>query len=559
MDPLDERLQRAIATCDAPAVKQWLVENKWRLGSIRDGLGRTPLHWAADYENYSISAAIELAMEDPYARDARGLLAIDYPPGEMETAARRILRHTFESHQRELENMLLPTHPSIVAEPTDSWRRKTRYRLLPDGKTALMMACEANRPDVVGLLLRSGASVDAVDWAEQHPASVYAIHADAAPCLQLLLEADPSQKDRAIALSIDLVPMSVSPLHLAAWLDKLQCLETLLQAGAAVDARSTGDRHSWTPLHLACIRGHVQAVQTLLAAGADPALAEAVEGFNALQLAMREQQDEVVQLLQDWAAQKSVNLLDIFESDPAETHKRFPLYRARINTVRGQCTICGAQREHCVGVDHLIAPCPACDRPRPWRADEAGEASRCIWCDRQGDWPQQWATEAEEIRVCLDCLRGGHAAVSHATDMGFLDPPLALQGMLMGISELPPAAKEHGFEIRVLETYSDGSQRMGVQVPQELLDDLMRTPRHPTLQDEHWTYHCGGWMVYLGKWEMQDFERQAPGRAREWLIDCFDDPDDGEMYWDWLEGNIGWSCVFRCPRCGSYKVFYDSD
>jgi uncharacterized protein CbrC (UPF0167 family) len=130
--------------------------------------------------------------------------------------------------------------------------------------------------------------------------------------------------------------------------------------------------------------------------------------------------------------------------------------------------------------------------------------------------------------------------------------------MLTGgsVNEIVP--NEHGFETSVLETFSDGSQTIGIHLPQDLLDDLMRTPRHPTLQDEHWTYHCGGWMVYLGRWEMQDFERQAPGRAREWFIERFDDPTDGEMYWEWLEGDMGWSCVFGCPRCGTYKVFYDA-
>ena len=87
----------------------------------------------------------------------------------------------------------------------------------------------------------------------------------------------------------------------------------------------------------------------------------------------------------------------------------------------------------------------------------------------------------------------------------------------------------------------------------------MLTPPHPSLQEEHWTYHCGDWMVYVGKWEMQDFERQSPGSSQAWFIKhCFD-PADGDMFWDWLAGDTGWSCVFKCPRCGTHKVFYDSD
>jgi hypothetical protein len=64
-------------------------------------------------------------------------------------------------------------------------------------------------------------------------------------------------------------------------------------------------------------------------------------------------------------------------------------------------------------------------------------------------------------------------------------------------------------------------------------------------------------MTYIGKWEIQDFERQAPGRAYEWCAEHFSDPDDAEMYWDSVKSDMGWSCVFVYPRCGIHKVFYN--
>ncbi len=82
------------------------------------------------------------------------------------------------------------------------------------------------------------------------------------------------------------------------------------------------------------------------------------------------------------------------------------------------------------------------------------------------------------------------------------------QGRLDGGSAVLEKARQYGLETSVIKEFSDGSQSIGVHLPQGQLDELMRTPRHPTLQQEHWTYHCGGWVTYLGKWEKPDFERQ---------------------------------------------------
>jgi ankyrin repeat protein len=462
-------------------VKTWLARHGGRIDNIRDSVGRTALHQAAATNNYMLSGLVEGAMNDPYARDNRGLLAIDYPPGERETDARRILRRTFEGHQRSLKAMLQPTHPSIVAQPIDSWRRLARYRLLPEGKTALMIACEGNRPDVVRLLLKSGAIPQSVDWTLERTAVMYAIDADAGDCLTILLDADPALRDRPVRGVVDQIPTILLPLHMAAWSGKRACVAVLLRHGAEVDAHATGDRHAWTALHLAALNGHVDAVNQLLAAGADAALAENCRGFNALQLAMEHQHQGVIDALQVWAAKRTVNLLPFFVHDVHGTAEKFPLYQAPIPLVKAHCTICNVEKPTCPGVEYLVAPCPSCDRPRPWPVEFANEITRCDWCERQAEWPSEWPWESDDIRVCVDCLRAGHAAISHSTDLGFIDPSISIKGMLRGRKYVLAKAKEHGFETTVLETYGDGSQSLGVHLPQALIDDLMRTPRHPTL------------------------------------------------------------------------------
>jgi uncharacterized protein CbrC (UPF0167 family) len=190
--------------------------------------------------------------------------------------------------------------------------------------------------------------------------------------------------------------------------------------------------------------------------------------------------------------------------------------------------------------------------------DDAGEVTRCESCDRLGEWPEQWPRERDEI-VCYDCLRAGRAGISHTTGLGDVWPPTAIRGMTRAGNGDEPKAEKHGFKTTVLETYHDGSFTLGIHLPQDLLDELMRTPDHPALQNEYWPFHCGGWMHYLGKWWPEDFERRAPGRGVEWLTEHVEDREMGEEYWSWLESGIAWSCVYTCPRCGVHKVYVDSD
>jgi hypothetical protein len=58
-------------------------------------------------------------------------------------------------------------------------------------------------------------------------------------------------------------------LHRAARVGDVRTIETLVKAGAAVDARDSGP-NGWTPMQHAVHKGQAAAVRALLAAGADP-------------------------------------------------------------------------------------------------------------------------------------------------------------------------------------------------------------------------------------------------------------------------------------------------
>lgn len=119
------------------------------------------------------------------------------------------------------------------------------------GKTALHLAVESGNSNMVALLLKAGADVNA--------------------------KGD-----------------SVTPLHLAAFYGSAQIAEMLLKAGAEVNAG--GFRHKDTPLHVAAFRGHVSVVRLLLAHGAD---------INALNM----QRDTALRLAQEQGRTNVISVL----------------------------------------------------------------------------------------------------------------------------------------------------------------------------------------------------------------------------------------------------------
>jgi hypothetical protein len=152
------------------------------------------------------------------------------------------------------------------------------------GWTALHAAAERCHPDVVRVLLESGANVDVHDEASVTPLLGAAGGADV-PTLRLLVEAgadvdvtDPSSGD--------------TPLSRAVLYANLEVVALLLDAGA--------DPNGGEALFVAADTGNVACVERLVAAGADPGLQ--VDGQTAAQLARSEGHEKVARLLEDLAS-----------------------------------------------------------------------------------------------------------------------------------------------------------------------------------------------------------------------------------------------------------------
>ncbi|CAI5951206.1 unnamed protein product [Closterium sp. NIES-65] len=134
---------------------------------------------------------------------------------------------------------------------------------------AFSAACRNGHVGIAETLLKSGASVEAVDGEGATPL-LAAADSGFASCVQLLLEAGahPDARDK----------VGVTPLIAAAYNGHKEALSALVRHGAAVDARSHG---GVTPLIAAAEGRHACCIRLLVQAGAD-VNARTSEGKTAL-------------------------------------------------------------------------------------------------------------------------------------------------------------------------------------------------------------------------------------------------------------------------------------
>jgi ankyrin repeat protein len=129
-----------------------------------------------------------------------------------------------------------------------------------DGMTALHWAADRGDATVAGLLVRAGASLDAVTRLGQYTPLHVAARKGRAAVAALLLQAGARPDARALS--------GATALHLAAAAGDTGTVRVLVAAKADPDARE----HSWgqTPLMFAAANDRAAAIVALLAAGADP-------------------------------------------------------------------------------------------------------------------------------------------------------------------------------------------------------------------------------------------------------------------------------------------------
>ncbi|MCE9524521.1 MAG: CbrC family protein [Planctomycetales bacterium] len=240
----------------------------------------------------------------------------------------------------------------------------------------------------------------------------------------------------------------------------------------------------------------------------------------------------------------------------AELGIPFPLYEAPVSASgdsdyagTGTCCICGSKDAQCfhLGGSALIVACPKCGTPNGLRVRDK-KSFDCRICNTSIPFPTTVAAK-KEPKTCYSCLRAGKAAITKDTEFGMVSWEQAFSGVTNGV----PGLVQDQFESVVIDADEDW---VGVNLPEEVMFELLRTPTYGTWQGECWLFCCRHPMTFLGEWQQTDFEQQAKDADGERLYYSIKGiPEDS-----WSSLGHGLSVyVFKCNKCGGLRAHSDSD
>lgn len=269
-----------------------LQEAKWLLKAgankeARDQLGDTPLMWAAQNGRSQEVQFLLDARADREAKDEGGntplvLAVVKHQLGTaqllMAAGANKKAKHrdgcgllSWAAAEGYLEAVQL----FLDADENENIEAPNQY-----GSTPLILAAARGHVEVVRLLLKRGANIEArgarnrtaLEWAEQngHPDCVALIREQLAePLLTAVLDGEVELTERILGLGADKETQDSygnTPLALAALKGRVEILQLLLGVDADTEAKNQAGN---TPLALAAAEGYLEIVQLLLDADAD--------------------------------------------------------------------------------------------------------------------------------------------------------------------------------------------------------------------------------------------------------------------------------------------------
>ncbi|NXJ84813.1 ANK1 protein, partial [Trogon melanurus] len=192
-----------------------------------------------------------------------------------------------------------PNSRALVSEEEQAGLGRGRGRMflqttvhLQNGFTPLHIACKKNHIRVMELLLKTGASIDAVTESGLTPLHVAAFMGHL-PIVKTLLQ-------RGASPNVSNVKVE-TPLHMAARAGHVDVAKYLLQNKAKANAKAKDDQ---TPLHCAARIGHTGMVRLLLENNANPNLATTA-GHTPLHITAREGHVDTAQALLEKAASQT--------------------------------------------------------------------------------------------------------------------------------------------------------------------------------------------------------------------------------------------------------------
>ena len=177
------------------------------------------------------------------------------------------------------------------------------------------------------------------------------------------------------------------------------------------------------------------------------------------------------------------------------------------------------------------------------------EPAKCSRCGKKCDC---FYSRSTRQYGCLSCLRECKFALAHDTEIGWLDG-----GVL--------TAWDHHLEESVVVEPPPGFRA-------EALRDLQFAPWFKSHQESTYLVHCNDFMHYIGRWEPEDFEREASYEPKALFLEIAE--GDGELWeaterqkaefgdqWPyylsshWAYGS--WVYVFECRKCGIRRCYWD--
>jgi len=171
---------------------------------------------------------------------------------------------------------------------------------------------------------------------------------------------------------------------------------------------------------------------------------------------------------------------------------------------------------------------------------EYSENKKCKICRKIGDCTKQ---RDKSGYYCLECLSNKKFKIIHETEIGWIK-----DNELYKINE---------------KTYDFEKIEIPLDFKKESFLELAFTPEFNVWQNCIYRVHCNDIMKYIGTWEPSDFEKHAPGHAKELFIEM--SPKGFEWIWDQKEYENSTSYwpseimyyAFQCLHCRKYLGYWD--
>lgn len=238
----------------------------------------------------------------------------------------------------------------------------------------------------------------------------------------------------------------------------------------------------------------------------------------------------------------------------------FPLFEGPIDCAseycgEGTCLICNEAKPVCFELrigSSLVLACPSCEHINYSDCDDgneiscSGEVKKFLGkkrCSHKFPFP------SGDKKICYNCLRAGKAIMAKDTELGMVFEESIEKELTLGV----PGLVNKDFEI----VSGEWNQ---AKLERSMIMELLTTPAYVTMQGEQWLYCCKKTMVYIGEWDMNEFDRVGDSLNQSGR-DYFKQIMVPEMnYWD--DGSIGDSVgcfMFRCSDCGKHRGHWDID